>query len=149
MKGLIYKLKSDKTDKVYIGSTVRTLDDRFKQHYSHYNSFTNNGKCHYMSAFELIKLGCVIELIEEFEYETLGELHNRESKFIRELGDKAVNIRVDDRTKGERNHRYWEKNKDKVKEAQKKKFECECGSMVRVSDKSRHLKSKKHTALMR
>jgi hypothetical protein len=40
---------------------------------------------------------------------------------------------------------YYEANKDKINEDLKtKKFVCECGSSMRCSEKSRHIKSKKH-----
>jgi hypothetical protein len=44
----------------------------------------------------------------------------------------------------ERKKEYYEDNKDKINEKHKKKFNCECGSYFRVSDKSTHFKSKKH-----
>ena len=44
------------------------------------------------------------------------------------------------------NHRkqYYDENKEKIIEQHLQKFTCECGSTLRLSDKSRHLKSMKH-----
>ena len=39
---------------------------------------------------------------------------------------------------------YREKNKDAILKKQKEKYNCDCGSVIRKSDKSRHYKSKKH-----
>jgi hypothetical protein len=38
-EGKIYKLTSSQTDKVYIGSTIRSLNVRFSNHKSHYKSW--------------------------------------------------------------------------------------------------------------
>ena len=39
---------------------------------------------------------------------------------------------------------YREKEKEKIKEYNSQQFNCECGSIIRLHDKSRHYKSKKH-----
>jgi len=37
--GKIYKIISDSTDKIYIGSTVKTLDERLKEHEKDFLNF--------------------------------------------------------------------------------------------------------------
>ena len=44
----------------------------------------------------------------------------------------------------EREKEYREANKDKISEKKKVKITCECGSVVRKGEKSKHLKTKKH-----
>lgn len=44
---------------------------------------------------------------------------------------------------------YREKNKERIKQQQKQKFSCECGSIVRKSDKSQHFKSQRHRNYMK
>jgi len=44
----------------------------------------------------------------------------------------------------EKNKEYRQKNKEKIKEKNKEKITCECGSIHRKSDKTAHIKSKKH-----
>ena len=44
----------------------------------------------------------------------------------------------------EKNKEYYEKNRDKMSEKKKEKIICECGSKLRKSDLSQHLKTKKH-----
>jgi hypothetical protein len=39
---------------------------------------------------------------------------------------------------------YYEENKDVINEKRNKKYQCDCGSVLRFSDKARHLLSKKH-----
>ena len=41
---------------------------------------------------------------------------------------------------------WYENNKEKISENNKKKFNCNCGSVIRIHDKSKHLKTKKHIA---
>lgn len=44
----------------------------------------------------------------------------------------------------EKDREYYQNNKDIISEKKKEKFDCECGSTVRKSDKARHLKTNKH-----
>ena len=63
--GKIYKITSSKTDNVYIGSTIQTLNDRFLKHKSNYKLYQNN-KYANVSSNEILKHGdAKIELIEE------------------------------------------------------------------------------------
>jgi len=39
---------------------------------------------------------------------------------------------------------YYLDNKDKIKEYSSQKYTCDCGSVMRLGEKSRHLKSNKH-----
>jgi hypothetical protein len=48
----------------------------------------------------------------------------------------------------ENKRKYYEENKDKINSKRAEKYECECGSILRQSDKSRHLKSLKHCQLI-
>jgi len=47
---------------------------------------------------------------------------------------------------------YYEKNKDKIEEKRKEyrkiKYKCECGSIVKLCTKARHLRTKKHIQFM-
>ena len=43
---------------------------------------------------------------------------------------------------------YREKNKEEISERNKKKFNCDCGSVVRTRDKLQHYKTKKHQAFI-
>ena len=44
----------------------------------------------------------------------------------------------------EQHHNNYENNKEKIAEKGKIKFTCECGSTLRISDKSAHFRTLKH-----
>ena len=72
-KGKIYRIVSDKTDQVYIGSTVQTLERRFGVHKSHFKKGT------YCASAELLKLGDArIELVRDFPCNSKRELEKVE-----------------------------------------------------------------------
>ena len=48
-----YKIISTNTDKVYIGSTAKPLNDWLKRHESDYKGF-QYGKYHYITSFDII-----------------------------------------------------------------------------------------------
>ena len=67
--GKLYKIVSDFTDKIYIGSTTQPLSKRHHENKSKYDGFTSNEKesYHYVSVFEIMKIGSTgIVLIEDF-----------------------------------------------------------------------------------
>jgi hypothetical protein len=97
----VYKISSPSTDKVYIGSTIRTLHLRFLQHKRDGNHTRSK---------EIITLGdAVIELIEEV---TIHVLKQRERFHIESMKEKCVNYQIPLRTQKE----WCEDNKDYVKE---------------------------------
>jgi hypothetical protein len=110
-QGKIYKLTSSQTDKVYIGSTIRSLNDRFSNHKSHYKSWLKS-QMHKITSYDLLQYEDVkIELIKEFPCETKKELEKEEGKLI--LENNCVNKHVAGRTKKESTRIYRNKNKEK------------------------------------
>jgi hypothetical protein len=98
---LIYAIKSYQTDKIYIGSTTKTLDERFLRHKSDH---TNANK--YVTSSEILKFGdAYIELIEECSCEVQFE---RERFHIKENKNNVVNIQVPCRTWEE----YYKDNRE-------------------------------------
>tara|TARA_R110000868_G_scaffold24856_4_gene97479 strand:+ start:864 stop:1472 length:609 start_codon:yes stop_codon:yes gene_type:complete len=107
MKGFVYKITSPSTDKIYVGSTIKTLKRRFSTHKSDDIS----------SSKIIMSLGnAVIELIEEVEFENKNELRIRERYHIELNRDRCVNIRIPSRTHQE----YTIDNADRKKERKKK-----------------------------
>jgi len=160
----IYKLTSSQTDKVYIGSTIKSLNDRFYDHKYHYKRWLKS-QMNKITSYDLLQYTDVkIELIKEFPCKTRTELEKEEGKII--LDNNCVNRCVAGRTKKE----YVEANKEKIKEKQKEyveankekineyykeyveankekineKFTCECGGNYTYKHKSQHFKTKKH-----
>ena len=159
----IYKIVSDYTDKIYIGSTTQLLCKRIYNHKKHYQEFKKNiGR--YIRSFDLIELGEVdIILLENVKCESKEQLHARERYYIELNKEICVNKNIPTRTDKEYYHdniekikqyrennkeirkkykkEYYEKNSEKLKE----KFNCECGGKYTYISKQRHLKLKIHT----
>jgi len=165
-KAKIYKITSDSTDKIYIGSTCNTLSKRIGQHKTDYKSFLNNN-FHKISSFEIIKLGnAIITLIEDYPCDRKEQLHARERYFIELNKAICVNKNIPNRThkqyyednkdkKANYNKQYNIDNKDKIanynkqhyienKEKFTEKHSCECGGKYTTENKTKHLKTKKH-----
>lgn len=154
MKGIIYKITSPSTDKIYIGSTIQPLMERLYHHRSHLNNTTSNLIISFNDA--------VIECIEEVEFDTKKKLHDRERYYIQLNRDKCVNKVIPSRTMKEyevdnrdKRKQYRIRNADEVKERTKQyyrdnadrlnaKIICECGGKHTFKHKSTHLKSNKH-----
>ena len=98
--GKLYKIVSISTDKVYIGSTVKTLDERLDRHETDYEKWFNSGFCkHYCSSFEILKYGNYqIELLEEYLYSNYSELLKREGYY--QLNNNCVNTVIAGGRKG-------------------------------------------------
>ena len=86
ISGKIYALKSPDTDKVYIGSTARSLSQRWGEHKQDIkNLIAKNPKKGYKktTATEITQFPTAyIELIEEFKCNTRDELYQREKEII-------------------------------------------------------------------
>ena len=134
--GKIYCIKSNQTDKMYIGSTFMKLSKRFNLH-KH-----NNGKkgigC---SSSEILKYDdCYIELIEEHYDLIKKQLERIEGELIRKNINNCVNKMIAGRTKDE----WWQDNKEKIYKIRKMKNECVCGGNYTNGHKSDHIKTIKH-----
>lgn len=78
MKGIIYVLKfSD--EKFYIGSTSGKMYDRF---YFHKRDLLNGNESKLYKHWRLLGEIPEIEIIEEFEFKILNELHLQERNFV-------------------------------------------------------------------
>lgn len=84
--GKIYALRSNQTEKVYIGSTTkRYLSSRLAEHKGDYKRFAS------VSSREITKYpDCYIELLESYPCDTRKELNRREAEIIRAT-DHTVN----------------------------------------------------------
>lgn len=86
ISGKIYALKSPDTDKIYIGSTSRSLTQRWNEHRADIRYLqAKHPKKGYKktTATEITKYGnAYIELIEEFKCESREDLLKREREII-------------------------------------------------------------------
>jgi hypothetical protein len=79
----VYVLKSNQTDNVYIGSTVKQyLSSRLSAHKYDYKKFLKN-ESSYMSSFEILQYNdCYIEILELVNCSCKEELQKKEKFFI-------------------------------------------------------------------
>jgi len=105
--GKIYRIICG--DKVYVGSTTKTINQRYSKHKSNYKSF-ENGKYRKCSIFEMFDEygvdACSIELIENVPCSSKRELEERERYWIETLN--SVNKHIPTRTHKE----YYQDNRD-------------------------------------
>ena len=83
--GKIYKIMSDETDLVYVGSTTQDLCVRMASHRRDYKAWLNNDK-KYVSSFEILKFDNYrIVLIENYPCNDRTELNKKEQEYIEKL----------------------------------------------------------------
>lgn len=115
--GKIYKITSEHTENVYVGSTTRDLNGRLKEHRKKYKLHQKDSNKHdYLTSFEIVKYDTYeITLIENFCANTKQELLDREGHYIK-ITPNCVNARQMGRTEKE-----WRvDNKEYLQEKNKK-----------------------------
>lgn len=81
-KGIIYLIKSPKSNKVYVGSTMRSINQRFSEHKNMLNQYNNNNT-NYTSSFAILKKGnAKLIPIKKFNNITKEELKVKEKQVI-------------------------------------------------------------------
>ena len=170
-RGKIYKLVSDLTDQIYIGSCCVPLRKRLCEHKSEFKTVRKNPT----KSIELFKLGGKVEiiLIEEYPCGSKMELERREryhiennicvnrlipartreelleyQKEYREVNREAICERhkeyhkVNREAICERHKEYYEANKGALLEKQKERVNCpHCNKEINRSSLSLHIKS--------
>jgi hypothetical protein len=113
----IYKVVDNTSDRIYIGSTCKTLSGRLCDHRSSYKS----DKTKYCTVFEILKNeDFEIILLEKVENcENVEQLRARERFYI-ELNNNCVNKNIPNHTKAESDKVYYENHKEEIKEKVKK-----------------------------
>ena len=126
-KGKIYKIESIEVKCMYIGSTCQLLCQRIAKH----KTYMRETKKHYYSSSEVLKYNdAKIYLLLKYPCNSKEELETKEGEYIKKY--KCVNRQVGRRKEGE----YYN--------LRSKKYNCSCGSTIRISNKSSHIKTKKH-----
>ena len=115
----IYKIKSSLTDKIYIGSTSKTLTERLRKHKYDYKTWlVDNLK--YVTSFEILKFNdYVIELIETCVYIDKLERNDKEGYHIKLNKLICVNKRITGGTEKQRKKEWREKHPEYQKQYQK------------------------------
>ena len=81
MFGKIYIIKNSINNLLYVGSTIRELDVRMKQHMRDMYKYTNFKLYKAMDQFKPNNF--YIDILEEFEYENIKDLRKQEGKYIK------------------------------------------------------------------
>ena len=108
MFGKIYIIRCKINNLLYVGSTIRSLETRMKQHMIDMYKYTNFKLYKAMKQFDASNFN--INLIEEFEYNNIRELRRREGVYVKIICP-LLNTNVPGRTVKE----YNEDNKDSLK----------------------------------
>ncbi len=112
-QGKIYRIRSENTDDVYIGSTCKPLSARMAGHRSDYRKGLGS------SSREVLKHNnAYIELIESFSCQNRKELQTREGEIIKNTPN-CINKNTAGGCRKEYLKAYREKNKDKLSAYQK------------------------------
>ena len=161
LNGKIYIIKSLETEKVYIGSTCLSLNDRFSMHKSKYKKYTN-GKGNYLTSFNILKFeDAYIELLENIQDITHQDLLQKEGDYIRK-NKSCVNKNIAGRTHKqyyidniEKTRKYYIDNIERIKtyyinnrDKLSQKISCDCSGTYRVDCKFKHLNTIKHQKYM-
>jgi hypothetical protein len=151
--GKIYKICSNQTEQIYIGSTTNTIEKRFNEHNHCFANYQRN-KQKYMTSYDIIKYGdAYIELIENFPTDNKFDLRIRERFYIE--NNNCINQVIPIRTEIEKRkskkiekQKWYSKNKHRqievLRQKDKQEHKCVCGSKYRHSTKLRHTKTKRH-----
>ena len=94
--GNIYKIVSDSTDKIYIGSTIKTLEKRLSEHESYYKTWIDSDfKYSYCTSYEILKYGDYkIILIKQINIRDRIELFKLEGFYQIENYYHCVNTQI-------------------------------------------------------
>lgn len=136
----------------YYGSTTDDLCRRKANHLHHYKLWLKSG-LGYCSSFEVLRhqpTFTIIEVCENYKERERWYIENNECINIQ----KRPIITDEERKEWYKNQykmkyyapkkEWYEKNRDKILEIQNQRYECECGSNIRLGNKSIHFKSQKH-----
>jgi len=120
----IYKIISDKTDKIYIGSTnQKYLSQRLIDHCLTFKSWLETNK-NFCSVFDILKLGDYkIILIENYPCESRDELNKKEREYIELNKMNCVNIKCPYSTREEVEEQFKKRREKAREKARLKKIE--------------------------
>ena len=120
--GYIYKICNKNCDKIYIGSTVKSLKERFNRHKSNCKKYLETNK-KYITSIEIVKdETSYIEQLAEVQFYNKKELLQKEAMFIDMYKDTCVNMykNLGCLNKKENDKILYKQNKSKILEINKK-----------------------------
>lgn len=125
--GKIYKIVSENTEKIYIGSTCSPLSKRLYEHKANYKNYLDGAK-NKISSYQIFELGEVdIILIENYPCNDKNELHARERYWMEQNKEIIINKyrpnKLIELGKKEYNSEYRKHNKDKIVHQKKEYYD--------------------------
>jgi hypothetical protein len=114
MFGIIYKISSDKGNKVYYGSTTQTLESRFSQHCSEYK--LSRVRCSSSVLFKEYGIdNCIVEKVEEVSIDSIRE----RERYWTDNDENCINKNrphISEEEKKEYSREWREEHKEEMKE---------------------------------
>jgi len=149
-QGKVYCVRNTVDDGIYVGSTTRTLEQRFAEHKKHSQVMS------FSIAAKMKELGAdnfYIELLEECPCESLQDLRKKEGEWVRAVG--TVNQNIPGRTTAEweetfhdvrmaKFKKYREENRERLRMWRHTPNVCACGGRFTNANKAYHENSGKH-----
>jgi hypothetical protein len=137
LSGIVYKIISNKTEKIYIGSTLQTLEKRLSKHEYGYKLWIESGfEKHYCTSYEILKYkDHKIVLIKQININDRTELFKLEGYYQIENYYNCVNTSL---TSPRPRHVLIDK--------QYEKYKCYCGREMQNKYKTRfhHVRNQIH-----
>lgn len=137
LSGNIYKIISNKTDKIYIGSTLQTLEKRLSKHEDGYKLWIDSGfEKYYCTSYEILKYGDhKIVLIKQINFQDRSELFKLEGYYQLDNYYNCVNTSL---TLRRPRHVLIDKENEK--------YTCYCGREMQNKYKTRfhHIRKPTH-----
>ena len=169
LSGKIYKITSNQTENVYIGSTCKTLSERLNGHQRKYRDYDAAEGYGYYASFEIVKYDdAIIEELEHCQFDDITLLRKREQHFIDQYKDNCVNVykahsgfdNREDYLKSYHQIKYvphpvTKVTKEQTKQRKRENYlkhkqkwyavhKCICGKTYDMMHKNRHLSTKYH-----
>jgi len=137
----IYKICSNLSDKYYIGSTFKRIEQRLKEHITSYKAYLTNNDKSYLSSYKILQHSdYYIELLELYPCNTKAELHRREGDLIRQFKSDLVNICIPGVP--------YEEEKPRIIRPRVTERNCLCGLTIPIMKYIQHTSSVKHIKLL-
>tara|TARA_E500000318_G_scaffold51081_1_gene47816 strand:+ start:686 stop:1144 length:459 start_codon:yes stop_codon:yes gene_type:complete len=141
---VIYKIfcKNENIKDCYIGST-NNFNDRKRKHIENCNNISY--KSYNIKLYKFIRdngnfNNWDFEILETFEnIISNNDLHKIEAQYIKN-NNSTLNSNMSGRTKKE----YYENKKNQINNKRAQKITCECGAIISISVKYKHIKTYKH-----
>ena len=147
LNGKVYKIqKIGGSDLIYVGSTTKKyLSQRMTKHRGNYKCWQNgtNNKTTSFDIFDMYGLeNCEIVLLQNCKCENKDELLKFEKYYIQH--NNCVNKQTPGTTRKEQSKKYYDNNKDMIKNKYSIKNICQCGGKHTNGNKAVHEKTIKH-----